>query len=826
MYTMKRLSPLFLFFAILLFPSSAFAQFGPVGAPTASTPQGKIIGTVKDGTENKPLEYATVTVRKVTDNKLINGGITDASGKFTVDKLPFGKYNVDISFMGFTSKKLENVELKSSAPTFNAGTVVLTLNENASSVEVAGDREFIESRVDKRVYNLKNSPIPTDGTAHDMLGKLPEIQQDQNGNIQVRGQDVTILMDGRPLPMEGEQRTAFLKQLPANMVANVELVTSPSARNDARGSGGAIVNLVMKKGADQPGLIGGGLTLGYTNWDRGSVSGNFNYKKQKLSTFTTYSFRHDIDRSFAATNRANLYANPINYLLQDNTSQTTTNGHTFDARLDYGFNDKTNLSFTGLITRGLVEDKDNIIYTLLDSKQLALGSAGRNGFKSGDNLSTNLSLALDQKFGKDHTLSTSISRASYGDNYNTDYTNTGAISGSGLSGAQQEASDNSNSTITAEAKYTQPLKKKMKFETGYKGTFRTLNNNFNYFNQTNNAYVLDPVRSNGFDYNDNTQALFAVLSNEINKKMSYELGVRYEQTTLDGKVGTSPNIKRTFRNAFPSIGLLYKVASGKQWSLNYNQQTMLPRIEWLNPTTRYIDPLNLDVGNPNLKPMSLHNASFGYTQFSAKGFMNVATFYNLQTDALQRVQSINATTGVATTSFTNYDNVVAAGAVFVASRRFSPKFNLMLTLLGLRLSFNANNVTEIGTSKKTSSLTGIPSLQATYNLSKTTTLNMNANYRGKIEFNQGYLSPSLGLDMNLTQKLLKNKATLTLRIADPLNANRFKINLANTGYSMAIDNKPQSRLATVTFSWNFGKVTKPKEQPQNQQAPAPSGWGM
>jgi hypothetical protein len=122
---------------------------------------GKITGIVMDSLDNVPVQFATVALNNPATNKPIDGTVADEKGKFTLVKVPNGQFDVVISFVGYTTKTFR-VDITDKNDDINLGTISFSFGaEFLNDVVVEGQRNIMEERVDRTVYNAEN-----DKTAH------------------------------------------------------------------------------------------------------------------------------------------------------------------------------------------------------------------------------------------------------------------------------------------------------------------------------------------------------------------------------------------------------------------------------------------------------------------------------------------------------------------------------------------------------------------------------------------------------------------------------------------------------------------------------------
>ena len=255
---------------ILLFAALSFAQTKEL------TVTGKI---VEDGS-NFPLEYATVVFKDVNNPSSITGGITDANGNYNVN-VSKGTYSISFEYIGFKTFTVNNKTINQNT---DLGTTTLSVDAEAlDEVEIVAEKTTVDIRLDKKIYNVGKDLTVRGGTVSDVLDNVPSVSVDVEGNVALRGNDnVRILINGKPSGLVGLNSTDALRQLPAESIEKVEVITSPSARYDAEGTGG-ILNIILKR-SKLEGLNGAISTnVGYN--PTAGINGNINFRTGNINIF-------------------------------------------------------------------------------------------------------------------------------------------------------------------------------------------------------------------------------------------------------------------------------------------------------------------------------------------------------------------------------------------------------------------------------------------------------------------------------------------------------------------------------------------------------------
>src|SRR5688500_11382344 len=256
----------------LILPACLFLLtcFQTIAQPNKAT---KITGTVSDSATAKGLPYASVSLLK--NDSFYLGTAADAAGKFELAPDP-GKYKIEVTVTGFGKKTLPITVEQSSNRKIDIKLVAEsgTLRE----VTITQLKALVEDKGDRLIYNAEKDISNAGGTAADVLRKVPMITVDLNGNVQMRGSgNIRILINGKPSSMMARNLADALRQMPANIIKSVEVITSPGARYDAEGSAG-VINIITKKGLQG---FNGSVNATAGNFNR-ALGTSLNYKKKKI----------------------------------------------------------------------------------------------------------------------------------------------------------------------------------------------------------------------------------------------------------------------------------------------------------------------------------------------------------------------------------------------------------------------------------------------------------------------------------------------------------------------------------------------------------------
>ena len=762
----------------LIFVIGAKAQFPGMGGVQKPSVTGRITATIIDSLTKQPVDYATVSLAKVKDGKAVNGGVTDEKGKLVLQNVAADEYKLSIGFIGYKSKTII-VKTTLAKPDQNLGTVVLVPTANVlNEVTVEGTKAIIENKIDRMVYNAEADATNAGGDATDVMRKVPMLSVDVNGNVQLRGGAVRVLINGKPSGTMANSVADALKMLPAEQIKSVEVITSPSAKYDAEGSGG-IINIITKKSNAQ-GVSGSVNTSVGTRQNNGSF--NLTAKTNRLSVNAalggSYAYPQNSRVSFL-----NETAGTTTF--QDGFSKWARPGYNGSFGVDYDINAYNNISSTikynDFSNGGPGEASINI--NGLAFQNISDMDMGFN------NMDWNVDYKrTSKKVGEEFSISGQLSQG----RNTTEFSN--ILRTAGVPDIIT-ANDNvgKNNEYTLQTDYILPINKKTTLETGLKGIARNIASDYTQAAQD-------------FDYNQNVASVYGVIGFDLTKKIKFKGGLRAEYTDISGVFANSLPIKNDYLNLFPSAVVSQTLKDNKTTlKLSYNRRVQRPSLFYLNPFRNESNQFSVSEGNPNLDPEISDNYEFGYSTFIKGSIINASVFYRRTGDVIESAIQPITENGVdkVLTTFINVGTSETFGLNVFGSYNPMPKWTLM-TNIGLNTYQVSNDFTGINTP---------------------TFLNYNWFLRSATTFNKGLSIEFFGVLNSprrtfqgktdamvfyggaIKKEIMKKKGSIGLNTLNPFNRDLHIKTVNTTGNTFQSTNIFYPlRSFGVNFSYSFGKL--------------------
>ena len=617
------------------------------------TPKGnsKISGSVLDSVTVKPVDFATAALYSVATNKPVDGAAADEKGAFNIEKVAPGDYKIIVSFIGYNDKIINNIKVEKGKDV-KLGVIRLgSSNKVLTEVTVTAQKALIEEKVDRLVYNAENDMTSKGGDASDVLRKVPLLTVDLEGNVTLRGNsNIRVLINNKPSTIMASSVADALKQIPADMIKTVEVITAPSAKYDAEGSGG-IINIVTKKNNLQGYFLNVDLGTGNRSSSLG-VQGSL--RQGKFGATLGGHGRAMYNKSKSTLEQNTLFNGIATTTRQSSDGKDNPIFGRYNLGMDYDI-DK-NQSLSGSIRYGIrnFSRTQNQLTELYNNNVLF---STQNRFIDSKDLSNSVDVNLDYvhiyKPQQELNIATQYSRNDLTNNFFSNNLNSG---GSILS-RLKNVNLNLNQEVTFQADYQTPISTNQLLEFGGKGIFRQVNSDYEYLaaSSATGEYLSDATRPKGaLDYKQNVASAYTSYTLSTKKKYNFKAGLRYEYTDIEAlEEGKSAITIPAYGTLVPSINVSKSLKSGTTIKAAYNRRIQRPGLQQLNPNFNIVNPQSISQGNPALSPEFTNNLEVALSTRIKETFINISVFGNNTNNAISQVRRTYDSTGAIISTFEN-----------------------------------------------------------------------------------------------------------------------------------------------------------------------------
>jgi len=764
----------------------------------------KLSGKITDET-GKPLDGATIYLKKAADSLLVKTALADASGNFAFENQKPGDYRLTITMIGFQVYKSDVLQLNAdkALPTISLKQTATAL----AGVTISSQKPLIEHKIDRTVVNVDALISNAGSTALDVLEKSPGVIVDENGAISLKGKGVQVYIDDKPSYLSGVELESYLKSMASSGIDQVELMSNPPAKYDAAGNGG-IINIRTKKSKVKG--FNGGLNMAYSQGKYAKTinSFNFNYRNNKINVngrvgYNTGNNFNDLDINRHFLNPDGSIASNF---LQNSYIRRTSKSYSGKIEVDYYASDKTTWGFE--VDEMLSPEDENTIATsrLLNAQNnldsTIIANNKQHAYYKNGGMNLNYRHQYDKK-GKE--LTADFDYLNYHNTTNQSFDNKSYLPDGALTNSDLLTGDlpAGIQIFAFKTDYTHPLNNGLKLAGGFKSSYTKTDNIADYFYTANNITTPDYGKTNHFLYNEHINAAYINLNKDF-KRFAIQAGLRFETTASTGhQLGNvqKPDsvFKRDYNGLFPTLFLQYKLdTAGKHTiSLNYGRRIDRPYYEDLNPFLSPIDKFTYYTGNPFLKPSYTQNMELTY----AWGNISAELSYSKSMDEVN--ETIEILNGIYYSRPGNLGSTVRKGITIDASFAPAKWFNFHLyTFLQ-----NVHTVSAF--------YTGTLNTQGTFYFIKPVTefklghdwvAQVDGGYQSRITHAQ-FVSGSRGKVNTALSKKLSPATTVKLVVNDVFRTFVNSGDINNLAATRAnYRNISDTRTAVLSLNYRFGKV--------------------
>lgn len=775
----------------------------------------KISGSIMEP-NGQPATYATVTLHQTSDSLLVKGAITGDDGAYEIIGATVGQYFLKANLIG--TGEAVSAQFDYAGGEQNLEPLKLKAAENQlAEVAVIARRPPVEVKADKTVLNVEGTVNSTGLNALELLRKAPGVTVDNNENLNIRGKNaVKVMIDGRDVPLDGKDLSALLKGTQASDIANIEIISNPSARYDAAGNAG-IINIRLKKNKALGANGNVGLEGIYGETFKAGANLSINQRSKKFNVFGNFNIHHGDWHNYQNFRREQLQDNmradgvpgeDWRIIDQKNAEVWQNRYKGYRTGVDFFLNSKHTL---GVLVNGSLNPGDwhtsglAKMYDLHSPDRLdSILVASNDGANDRKDLNVNLNYRFADTSG--HSFNLDLDRGAYrirGASYQPNFYRSADNSETLREAIYRNNTPTDIDIMTIKADYEQRLWKGT-LGLGIKVSDVETSNTFDFFKVENGVPVKSESQSNSVDYTEKTKAAYLNYNRAFGKKINVQAGLRLENTDYEG-IGKDTVFTNNYTELFPSAALTYTFTPKIGLNVTYSRRIDRPSYQDLNPFENKLDELTFQKGNPMLLPQFTNSFEISPTY----GGYPVMTFgishtKDVFTQILKRDVRDTRATFITQENLADQKNYTLS---INAPTPIAKWWDGFVSLTGMRSHFRADFSTP-----ETPDFVVDQSFNAfnayaeqNFKLPKGFGIQVSGWYNSRSFWGTLRSAPQGAMDIGLQKKILKDKGELKLRVGDVLGTAGWSgENLFTPGLRMTARGNWESQTVTLNFSYRFG----------------------
>jgi len=574
--------------------------------------QHTITGKINDE-QNQSLPFANIILHKKGESSIIKGVVSDDKGNYIFEKVITGSYYIEVSMLGFETKKSEEFKLTEDK---NIHFQLKEESQTLDEVIVKSKRPVIKQTAEKLVVDLEKSEM-INSSLQDIMKKVPGVLVTNNGISIAGNTGVRILINGKTT--EYMDVDTLLRDFPADNIAKIEIIEQPGAEYDASGTG-AIINIILKKnvsiGTHGSATFWAGEDEGF---EYGATASIASYKN-KLNWQTNIGYSEPTwrdDLILVRTVNDEVYN-------QTTISPFAPKNFNISGNIDYYIDKNHSIGIGGQFRKRISErisSSDTYIENDIETNVLFSENA-----IDIDRITFNINPYYEYKTDKDKL----VVDFNFVDYKNDNNNNLYDLAGSTVGFIDRRYLQNGKYTIkTYKIDYAKTFSDNFKLSLGVKNAFVNTENDLDSFLENNASFDLIEEESSQFLIEEIILASYAKIDAKSGK-WNFSGGLRYEDSNTEGTSIFMLNNElteeiqtRPIAKLFPSASVGKEITENISATLAYSYRIKRPSYSSLNSFATFFDPFSSEVGNPNLKPSFTNKFQFNLT-YDGQPFFGIA----------------------------------------------------------------------------------------------------------------------------------------------------------------------------------------------------------
>ncbi|HEV8080049.1 MAG TPA: outer membrane beta-barrel protein [Chitinophagaceae bacterium] len=770
---------------------------------------GIIIGNVLDAENSKPIPSVTIILNQRSDSAFSKTTISAKDGAFIFEQLPYGHYSLQFSAVGYGSLKLDSIYIRAERFDFDLNEIKLSKKTTQlGEIIIYVEKPLIENKDGKIIFNAGESALSSGATTTELLKQTPLVNVDNDGKIMLRGKDVKVLIDDKPIELNGKQLQDLLESMPGSMIDKIEVMTTPPPQY--ANERGGVINIVTKKGRVG---INGRLNVNYGTRGEAGINASFGYRKNKLALNMNAGYGYNEYQGNSYSNRQNMYIDSINFFNTITASNSNNKRPNARLSLDYEVNKRNNLNFTFLYNANNAGNYSSNEYTNLNRFNVIYKLSDRfvNTATQSNNPNFNLTYALKGKNPRE------VFKVIAGANFNTaevdkdffqQFLNPDSTL-TGIDSTQKQVTDIKSNNFSVRLNYDKPLNKKTSLNLGVNGNHSVSHNilTTDFLKKPEMIFIKNIGLSNDLKYYQNIYAVRGAIRYDIMQDFFINGGLQAEQTTTNFDIVNSLNkYANNYWSALPFATIMKKWKNEISITVSYKRAIQRPGLNELNPSLDYSDPNNRRFGNPYLLPYFTDNFDFIIGKWNKLYFVNASLGY----DALQNIYSQIRTLQPDGKTDITWQNIsgrkeyqVSTWGGYTISKKSKININLGYT-------YNVYSQHDLDVRKFRNGGSFFSTLNSSYQF--TDLLNSNASFTfNRFANPQGSVRTALSMNIGVQQKFLNKKLIISLNVIDPFRQQQNRVFTYGTNFTLENYSLTQTRNFRIAAAYIFSKTVKKKK---------------
>jgi iron complex outermembrane receptor protein len=607
---MKALLLRFFMVALCLASTMGYAIEGEMN-------MGEISGKIIDSKTSEPVSFASVALINMNDSSQVTGVITNNEGVFNINKIPYGKYNLKVSYLGYQPTIINNIDISRKNRKVEMQPTALSENvTELNEVVVTGERLKGTDKIDRTEFTINDEIRNRSSSGLDVLKSIPAVTVDFQENVTLEGKsDIQFYVDGVLRDKN------FVAQIDPKTIDKVEIITNPGVKYDSDISG--VINIVLKK--EKRSGVNGMVMVPISNPDKGifNPQASIEYGNKKFRVYFSDRMHYEsFHGSQMLTTKIDSTYDHYKYFSKYSSGKNSWQNNNMNYGIDLFLSEKTSLNFLGEWESGIGKTGDfiskNSIFndTILNNYMIT----EQNGTNKFSNQFT--SLYFKHKFAKEGSeLTAELNYYVQTNNAVNNYSDTSYLPSDCITKIdtlnRYDNSENSRWTYELKSDYTCQIKN-LKVDAGIRVNQNITKNNFYNGLEDRTGEIQDYLK-----YTESRYAGYTQLSGKF-KNIGWLAGLRGEYSSIN----ISDTATMDYYVVLPQISLNRSFEKNQSVKLSFRRQIYRPSISDLNPWETWSDSLHVRVGNPNLKPAIENQLELSYAKNIGNSYISPKVYLN------------------------------------------------------------------------------------------------------------------------------------------------------------------------------------------------------